>query len=161
MNKNYVGFIKKHLGYTDEEMKIWLDNPRNQEGIAKVPALLQKTIVIKVVESHGCNSLHKKGQEFYFDGPGNLLSKINPKRICIYALSQMERLIFGAQELFYAGFDPNEMRIKRGGCFDVGLKCGGWGRVIFELKCEDRTMVRQELEKKRREKCDSNNKRKV
>ncbi len=57
MIKNYVGFIKKHLGYMDEEMKIGLDNPRNQEVIAKVPALLQKTIVIKVVESHGCCSL--------------------------------------------------------------------------------------------------------
>ncbi|GAF93902.1 unnamed protein product, partial [marine sediment metagenome] len=102
MVKNYIGFMKKHLGYTDEEMKVWLDNPRNPEGVAKMPALLQKTIVIRVVESHGCNSLHKKGQEFYFDGPGNLLSKISPKRICIYALSQMERLIFAAQELFYA-----------------------------------------------------------
>ena len=142
MIKNYADFIKKHLGYTDEEMKVWLDNPRNQETVLKAPmllALLQKTIVITVVESHGCSSLHKKGQKFYFDGSGNLLSKINPKRICIYALSQMERLIFGAQELFYAGIDPNEMRIKRGGCFDVGLKCGGWGRIVFELKFEDRS----------------------
>ena len=148
MIKNYAGFIKKHLGYTDEEMKVWLDNPRNQEAVLKVPTLLQKTIVIKVVESHACSSLHKIGQEFYFDGPGNLISKINPKRICIFALSQMERLIFAAQELFYAGIDPNEMRIKRGGCFDVGLKCGGWGRVVFELKFEDRKKVRQELEKR-------------
>jgi uncharacterized repeat protein (TIGR04076 family) len=131
-------------------MKVWLDNPRNQEAVLKVPTLLQKTIVIKVVESHACSSLHKIGQEFYFDGPGNLISKINPKRICIFALSQMERLIFAAQELFYAGIDPNEMKIKRGGCFDVGLKCGGWGRVVFELKFEDRKKVRQELEIKRR-----------
>jgi len=150
MIKNYASLIKKHLGYTDEEMKVWLDNPRNQEAVLKAPALLQKTIVIKVVESHGCSSLHKIGQKFFFDGPGNLLSKLNPKRICIFALSQMERLIFAAQELFYAGIDPNEMRIKRGGCFDVGLKCGGWGRVVFELKFEDRKMVRQELEKKKK-----------
>lgn len=148
MDKNYAGFIKKHLGYTDEEMKVWLDNPRNTEGIVKIPALLQKTIVIRVVESHGCSSLHKKGQEFYFDGPGNLLSSINPKRICIFALSQMERLIFAAQELFYAGTDPNDMRIKRGGCFDVGLKCGGWGRIVFELEFEDRRKIKKKLKKK-------------
>ena len=147
MANNYTSFIKKHLGYTDEEMKIWLDNPRNQQAVLKAPALLQKTIIIEVVESHGCSSQHKVGQKFYFDGPGNLLSKLNPKRICIYALSQMERLIFAAQELFYAGIDPNEMRIKHGGCFDVGLKCGGWGRIIFELKFKDRKMVKQELEK--------------
>ena len=148
MPKNKFDFIKKHLGYTDEEMKVWLDNPRNQEAVLKIPALLQKTIIIEIVEAHGCSSLHKVGQKFYFDGPGNLLTKLNPKRICIFALSQMERLIFAAQELFYAGIDPNEMRIKRGGCFDVGLKCGGWGRVVFELKFEDRKKVRQELEKR-------------
>ena len=148
MNKNYEVFIKKHLGYTDEEMKVWLDNPRNQEVVLKVPALLQKTIVITVVEAHGCSSLHKVGQKFYFDGPGNLLTNLNPKRICIYAISQMERLIFAAQELFYAGIDPNKMRIKRGGCFDIGLKCGGWGRIVFELKFEDRINVRQEIKKK-------------
>jgi len=147
MDKNYAGFIKKHLGYTDEEMKVWLDNPRNTEEIVKISALLQKTIVITVVEAHGCSSLHKVGQKFYFDGPGNLLTKLNPKRICIYALSQMERLIFGAQELFYAGIDPNKMRIKRGGCFDIGLKCGGWGRIIFELEFEERKTVRKELAK--------------
>ena len=151
MINKYTAFIKKHLGYTDEEMKIWLDNPRNPEGIAKASALLQKTIVIRVVESHGCSSLHKKGQEFYFDGPGNLLSKLNPKRICIYALSQMERLIFAAQELFYAGIDPNEMRIKHGGCFDIGLKCGGRGRIIFEFEFKDRSLVRKELIKKQKE----------
>jgi len=125
--KNYAPFIKKHLGYSDEEMELWMENPRNQEAILKAPALLQKTIIIEVVESHGCSSLHKIGDKFYFDGPGNL--------------SEMERLIFAAQELFYAGVDPNEMRIKRVGCFDVGLKCGGWGRIILELKFEDRNKV--------------------
>lgn len=138
MSKKLLDFIKSHFGYTDEEMEVWLENPRNQEAIMKTPALLQKTIIIEVVESHGCSSLHKVGDKFYFDGPGNLLTKLNPKRICIYALSQMERLIFAAQELFYAGIDPNEMRIKRVGCFDIGLKCGGWGKIILELKFEDR-----------------------
>jgi len=143
MANNYTSFIKKHLGYTDEEMKIWLDNPRNQQAVLKAPALLQKTIIIEVVESHGCSSQHKVGQKFYFDGPGNLLTKLNPKRICIYALSQMERLIFAAQELFYAGVEPNDMRIKLGQCFDVGLRCGGWGRVIFRLTFEDRKKINE------------------
>ncbi|MFX1329482.1 MAG: hypothetical protein ACFE91_15240 [Promethearchaeota archaeon] len=145
MSKKLVDFIKSHFGYTDEEMELWLENPRNQEAIKKTPALLQKTIVIEVVESHGCSSIHKVGDKFYFDGPGNLLTKLNPKRVCIYALSQMERLIFAAQELFYAGVDPNEMRIKRVGCFDIGLKCGGWGKIILELKVEDKNKVIKEI----------------
>ena len=145
MAKKLQDFIKSHLGYTEEELELWLANPRNQEAILKVPALLQKTIIIEVVESHGCSSLHKVGDKFYFDGPGNLLTKLNPKRICIYALSEMERLIFAAQELFYAGIDPNKMRIKRVGCFDIGLKCGGWGKIILELKFEDKDKVIKEI----------------
>lgn len=35
MIKDYTSFIKKHLGYKDEEMEIWLDNPRNYEAILK------------------------------------------------------------------------------------------------------------------------------
>lgn len=147
MSKKIQDFIKSHLEYTDEEMELWLENPRNQEALLKTPALLQKTIIIEVVESHGCSSLHKVGDKFYFDGPGNLLTKLSPKRVCIYALSEMERLIFAAQELFYAGIDPNVMRIKRVGCFDIGLKCGGWGRIILELKFEDKDKVIKEMER--------------
>jgi uncharacterized repeat protein (TIGR04076 family) len=147
MSKEALNFIKSQLGYSDEEMELWLKNPRNKEAILKIPALLQKMIIIEVIESHGCASLHKVGDKFYFDGPGNLLTKLSPKRVCIYALSEMERLIFAAQELFYADVDPNEMRIKRVGCFDIGLKCGGWGRIILELKVEDRDKVIKEMKK--------------
>ena len=36
------------------------------------------------------------------------------------------------------GVDPNETRFKRVGCFDVGVRCGGWGHIVMELKVEDR-----------------------
>jgi len=131
-------FFQKHIGYSDEEMEAFRENQRNADVVSKAPALMNKTIVIEVVESHGCNSQHKAGDKFYFDGAGNLITKLNPSRICIYALSSMASLIFSSNELFYAGVDPNEMRFKRTGCFDVGLQCGGWGRVVMEISVEDR-----------------------
>jgi hypothetical protein len=45
--------MKERLGSTDEEMKIFRDNPRNEDVISKAPALLNKTIVVEVVASHG------------------------------------------------------------------------------------------------------------
>ena len=99
---------------------------------------MNKTLVAEVVESQGCNSRHKKGDKLYFDGAGNLITKLAPKRICIYALSSMAKLIFASNELFYAGIDPNEMRFKRVGCFDVGVQCGGWGHIVMEMRVEDR-----------------------
>jgi uncharacterized repeat protein (TIGR04076 family) len=130
--------FQRHLGYNDEEMKKFRENPRNEDVLSKSPALMNKTIVLKVVESHGCNSQHKVGDTFYFDGAGNLLTKLCPQRICIYALNSMTGLIFASNELFYAGIDPNEMRFRRAGCFDVGVQCGGWGHIVMELRVKDR-----------------------
>jgi hypothetical protein len=136
-------FYQKHLGYSDDEMKKFRQNPRNEDVISKAPALMNKTIVVEVVDSHGCNSQHKVGDKFYFDGSGNLLTKLCPSRICFGALGAMPQLIAMAQELFYAGVDPNEMRFKRVNCGDVGLECGGWGRLVMEIKVEDRQKTKE------------------
>lgn len=130
--------MKAHLGYNDEEMKVFRENPRNEDVLSKAPALLNKTIVLTVVESHGCNSQHKVGDKFTFDGAGNLLTKLCPGKICIYALNAAAGMIFASNELFYAGVDPNDMRFKRAACFDVGVQCGGWGRIVLELSVQDR-----------------------
>jgi uncharacterized repeat protein (TIGR04076 family) len=131
-------FMQNHLGYSNEEMKTFRENPRNTDVLKKAAALMNKTIVLEVVESKGCNSQHKVGDKFYFDGAGNLITKMNPERICVYAMGSMAPAIFVANELFYAGVDPNEMRFKRASCFDVGVQCGGWGQIVMEIRVEDR-----------------------
>jgi len=132
-------FMKERLGYTDEEMKVFQENPRNEDVISKAPELNNKTIVLEVMSSQGCNSQHKVGDKFYFDGAGNLLTKRCPKKICVYALSASASMIFTVGELFFAGVDPNEMRFRRAACFDVGVQCGGWGRIVLELSVHDRS----------------------
>jgi len=138
MNKEVWKSIQNHLGYNDEEMKKFKENPRNEDVLSKAPALMNKTIIAEIVESHGCNSQHKVGDKFFFDGAGNLLTNLCPKKICIYALNSIGGLIFASNELFYAGVDPNEMRFRRAGCFDVGVKCGGWGHIVMEIRIEGR-----------------------
>ena len=130
--------VQQRLGYNDEEIKKFRENPRNADILARAPALMSKTIVATVVDSRGCNSGHKVGDKFYFDGSGNLITKLGPKRVCIYALSSIAGLIFTSNELFYAGIDPNQMRFRRAGCLDVGVQCGGWGHIVLELSVEDR-----------------------
>lgn len=130
--------IQRHLGYSDEEMKTFRENPRNEEVLAQASALMNKTIILEVVESHGCNSRHRVGDKFYFDGAGNLLTELCPKKVCAYSLSSALMMVFTANEMLYAGLDPNQIRFKRAGCFDVGLQCGGWGRIVLELRVEER-----------------------
>jgi uncharacterized repeat protein (TIGR04076 family) len=131
-------FFQEHLGYTDEEMALFRRDPKNEEILSRAPDLMNKTIIAEVVESHGCNSGHRVGDRFIFDGAGNLITKLNPGRICVHALSSFSPCVYVANELFYAGVDPNETRFKRVGCFDVGVRCGGWGHIAMELKVEDR-----------------------
>jgi uncharacterized repeat protein (TIGR04076 family) len=129
-------FFQQHLGYSDEEMALFRTDPRNADVITKGQALIGKTIVAEVVEAHGCNSQHKVGDRFLFDGAGNLLTPKNPERICMGALGPLGPLIYAVSELHYAGADPNALRFNRTGCFDVGVRCGGWGRVIMEVRVE-------------------------
>ena len=77
--------MQKHLGYTDEEMKLFRADPKNEHIMKLSPALMNKTIVFEVVKSQGCNSQHKVGDKFYLDGAGNLITKLCPKadlRLC-------------------------------------------------------------------------------
>jgi len=131
-------FFQKQLGYNKKEMEIFRKNPRNEEVVNKAPEFQKKTIIVEIVDSHGCNSQHKVGDKFYFDGAGNLLTKKCPSKICVYALNAITMQVFTAGELICADIDPNDMRFKRAACFDVGLECGGWGRIVMEIKVEDR-----------------------
>jgi len=131
--------VQKHLCYTDEEMKIFRADSRNEDALSRGAAMLNKTIIAEVLESHGCDSGHKVGDKFYFDGRGiSLLTRLGPSRICIFALHAITLAMPAVAELFYAGVDPNQMRFRRFGCPDVGVKCGGWGHIVMEIKMEDR-----------------------
>lgn len=129
--------FQQHLGYSDEEMQKFRADPRNADILSKTRLLMSKTLIATVVESHGCNTGHRAGDKFHFDGAGNLLTKYGPKRICPYALNALTPLLYAASELTYAGVDPNEMRFKRAGCSDVGVQCGGWGHIALELQVEE------------------------
>ncbi len=129
-------FFQQHLGYSDEEMALFRANPCNVDILTTGQTLVPKTIVAEVIEAHGCNSQHRVGDRFIFDGAGNLLTDRNPDRICLGALGSLGPLVYAVAELHYAGVDPINLRFKRTGCFDVGVRCGGWGRVVMEVRVE-------------------------
>lgn len=128
--------IQRRFGYSDEELKTFLSNPRNMELVNRRQELDRTRFVLEVVESKGCNSNHRVGDKFYFDFAGNILTDLCPPKICGYSLNSAMMMIYTANEMLYAGVDPNEIRFKRASCFDVGIECGGWGRIVLELKIE-------------------------
>ena len=128
--------IQRRFGYSDEELQTFLSNPRNVELVNRRQEFERTRFVLEVVESKGCNSNHKVGDKFYFDFAGNILTDLCPPKICGYSLNSAMMMIYTANEMLYAGVDPNQIRFKRASCFDVGIECGGWGRIVLELKIE-------------------------
>ena len=125
--------MQRRLRYSDEEQARFRADARNERVLARASELGKIQFVIEIVEAHGCNSRHAKGDRIYIDGYGNLIKDKNPDKICIFLIGQAQGLVFAAQEMLYAGIDPNEMKFRRTGCIDVGLGCGGWGKVIMEF----------------------------
>lgn len=130
--------VQRHLGYSDQELAAFKSDPRNVQVLDSGRELANKTIILEVVESRGCNSRHRVGDKFYFDAYGNLLTELCPKKVCGYSLNAALMMVFTANEMLFAGIDPNTIRFKRAGCFDVGLECGGWGRIVLELRVVDK-----------------------
>ncbi len=129
----------KRRGYTEEELEQFRVNPRNALVLEKAPALNKARIVLEVVESHGCNSRHDVGTRVVFDGAGNLLTEeCSAKKICAYSLPNALLLVSAANEMIYQGLDPNQIRFRRTSCSDVGLRCGGWGRIVWEMHVEEK-----------------------
>ncbi len=137
-DERILKILQRRFGYNEKELNVFKSNPRNMEIIARGKELQNKMIVLEVVESKGCNSNHKAGDKFYFDYAGNLLTEKCPSRVCGYSLNSALMMIFTANEMLFAGIDPNRIKFKRAGCFDVGIECGGWGRIVLELKIEDK-----------------------
>ena len=104
--------MQKRLGYSDEDLMLFKADPRNADVISRGADLMNKCIVLEVVESHGCNSRHQVSTRFYFDAFGNLLAELCPKQVCGYSLNTALMMVFAATEMMYAGIDPNEIRFK-------------------------------------------------
>ncbi len=129
--------MKKRLRYSNEEMELFKKNSQNEKMLSMAPSIMNASIIATVIESHGCNSQHKVGDQFHFDGFGNLITELSPNKICIYALNSIVPQIFAANELMLANIDPNEMRFNRASCFDVGVKCGGVGRIAIQIQIKN------------------------
>lgn len=137
IDNRMITTLQNHLEYTEEEARYFLSDPVRAQLALNASGLMDKLIVAEIVASHGCGSQHRVGDRIYFDGFGNLLIDMNKKNVCIFAMSALTPIVNAAIELFYADVDPNEMRLKRVGCQDVGLKCGGVGHVVFAFSMID------------------------
>jgi len=131
--------IKKYgerVGYTDSETETFHKGghrTRHVERLSEAAPLY--SIEAEVVESRNCNTGHEKGQKFILDVDGNFITKLCPKKMCVYLLSQLTMPVALINERLSEGHDPNDfhfMRYVR--CPDVGVECLGYGEVMLKVQ---------------------------
>lgn len=137
-------YFQNTMNYTDDEMKIFKEQPRTSQIISRLEALTKVPVVFEVVESHGCIVGHKEGDSYLFPNGGAMDTKNSSPILCPFLMPPMSRIMWILQERVWEGLSPLPL-FATGQCDDVGLKCNGWGKVIVEAKIMDLTELETEL----------------
>ena len=97
--------------------------------------IVNTNIVFEVVEARVCNAGHKVREKIYFNAERGMLAHKGLEYICPFLMSVMTRTIHIVQDRIWEGLDdPLPSVVWRGSCDDIGVECGGVGRVILEAK---------------------------
>jgi uncharacterized repeat protein (TIGR04076 family) len=128
--------FQRHMGYTDEEMKIFRSDPVKVKMVTQTPDFVKCRVVAEVIESQGCHAKHKVGDRFVMTAGGQLITEECPKRMCMFALGPVSTVLPAIYERLLTKSDPNLERYNIVQCTDVGLDKGGWGKVLIKVYVE-------------------------
>jgi len=125
--------FQKHMGYTDEEMKIFQSDPEKVKMVTQTPDFVKSRIIAEVIHSQGCHAQHKVGDRFVMNAGGQLITEECPKRMCMFALGPVSRVLPVIFERLVTKSDPKGERFNIVQCTDVGLDQGGWGKILMKV----------------------------
>ena len=127
--------VKERVGYTDEQLHIFKSHafPHKILQNKAIEDVLRTNVVFEVVESRNCNIQHKVGDKFYFNAEGYMITHKCPDKICPFIMPVMTRMMWLVMERCYEGLDPRPT-FYFGDCDDVGVECGGMGKIRIETK---------------------------
>ena len=128
--------LQRHLGYNDEELKVFRSSPKNVKMVEQTPQFMTHKIIAEVVKSKGCHSQLKVGDRIVMNGNGQLIRDECPEKICIWALAPLGGFVSAVFERFMEQLDPNDLVFNVVSCQDVGLECGGWGQIVMKILVE-------------------------
>jgi uncharacterized repeat protein (TIGR04076 family) len=126
----------RRVGYSTSEIERFYDGSHRIRQVRRLSqAASQYAIVAEVVKARHCNSGHGVGQSFTLDVDGNFITKLCPKKMCVYLVSQIAIPVALINERLSENLAPNDfhfMRYVR--CPDVGVECYGYGEVMLKVQ---------------------------
>jgi len=128
--------FQRHMGYTDEEMKIFRSDPAKVKMVTQTPEFVKCRVIAEVIESHNCHAKHKVGDHFVMTAGGQLITEECPKRMCMFALGPVSTVLPAIYERLLTKSDLGRERYNIVQCTDVGLDRGGWGKVLMKVYLE-------------------------
>ncbi len=128
--------FQKHMGYTDKEMEIFQSDPEKVRMVTGTPDFVNCKVIAEVIESQGCHAGHRVGDRFVMTAGGQLIAEESPKRMCMFALGPVSRILPAIYERLITKADPNFERSSIVQCTDVGLDKGGWGKILMKVRVE-------------------------
>lgn len=123
----------RDMGYSREELEIFLARSNNVFVVEHALRLDRWVIVGEVIESHGCSCGLKVGDKIHMSPHGHLIADRSPSRICLQVFPPLAAAVAVYAERIISGLDPDPYLFRRVGCLDVGVRCGGWGHIAFDL----------------------------
>lgn len=135
-DQDYLPRYAQRVGYSEEDLgHIGPNDPRRRHINRLAEAAGKYTIVAEVVASEHCNSGHKIGDKLYLDLDGNFLTRLCPKRVCVYLAGQLMIPVALINERLSAGLDPNRFHFAPYvRCPDTGVACSGYGQTMVRVR---------------------------
>jgi uncharacterized repeat protein (TIGR04076 family) len=128
--------FQKHMGYTDEEMRVFRSDPEKVRMVTQTSDFVKCKVVAEVIESQGCHARHRVGDKFVMTAGGQIITEECPKRMCMFALGPVANVLPVIYERLITRSDPEFQRSNIVQCTDVGLDKGGWGKVLMKVYVE-------------------------
>jgi uncharacterized repeat protein (TIGR04076 family) len=131
--------LQELYGYTDEEMAIYLSNPKHKKAFEQAPKFATHRIIIEVAEAHNCIAGHKPGERIaVMTGNALLITHEMPEHVCAFGLAAAVPRVYAMWERFYEDLDPNGIFLDTIHCPDVGCSRGGAGEIIMKIYAEEK-----------------------
>jgi len=136
MTEEIIRRYGQRVGYTESEAEMFHEGGHRIRQVKRLSQAAPKySIQAEVVSAKHCNSGHKIGQTFILDVDGSFISKLCPKKMCVYLISQLVIPVALINERLSEGLEPNNfhfMRYVR--CPDAGVECYGYGEVMLNIQ---------------------------
>jgi hypothetical protein len=136
MSEKEIKKYAQRVGYSEKEVELFRDKGhriRQVKHLSEAASLY--SIEAEVIKARHCNSGHTTGQKLIMDVDGNFITKLCPKKMCVYLISQLTVPIALINERLSEELDPNDFHfMKYVRCLDTGVECLGYGEVMLKVQ---------------------------